>query len=134
MVLKINDIEYKLKFGYRAVATEGVLKKVGAMQTIVNSMGENEDNFSALAEILEILADVVAVGIGKDKLETMDLLEEYFNENIDNEEVSVLGLYGEIIKELTSNAFLQKMFPKELQEMLAPEETKEMKTAAKKKN
>lgn len=138
MVLEVSNIKYELKYGYRAVAKEGVLKKIATLQKIIGGLGDNEDSYGALSDVLEILAEVISVGLkdyDKDVDDTMDLLETYFEENADNEEISVIGLYGNILNELVNNAFLVKMFPKEIKEILkeAGTETVTVKKAAPKR-
>lgn len=123
MVLEVSGNKYNLKFGYKAVAQDCVLKKVSSLQNIIQGM-DSDNTYDSVSEILELLAEVIATGLkdyDKSLDDTYELLEEYFNENKDNNEVSVISLYGEVLKELLNNGFLVKMFPQEINEIMQKE-------------
>lgn len=120
MVLTIDNTDYKIHYGYKVVAKYGILKKVSDLQETINNISNVSENIEVVADILNQLAEIVCIGLNVDGLtdeDTMDLLETYFSENKDNDNVSVLGLFGEIINELVNNDFLAKMFPKEIQQI-----------------
>ena len=132
MVLTIDNTDYKIHYGYKVVAKYGILKKVSDLQETINNISNVSENIEVIADILNQLAEIVCVGLDIDGLtdeDTMDLLETYFSENKDNDNVSVLGLFGEIINELVNNDFLAKMFPKEIKQIA--QETAQKQTAKK---
>lgn len=138
MVLTIDNKDYKIHYGYKVVAKYGILKKVSDLQETINNISNVSENIEVIADILNQLAEIVCVGLDIDGLtdeDTMDLLETYFSENKDNDNVSVLGLFGEIINELVNNDFLAKMFPKEIKQIAQETAQKQTtKKTTKKKN
>ena len=93
------------------------------MQNIIQGM-DSANTYDSVSEILELLAEVIATGLksyDKSLDDTYELLEEYFNENKDNNDVSVISLYGEVLNELLNNGFLVKMFPQEINEIMQKE-------------
>jgi len=133
MVLTINNTDYKIHYGYKVVAKYGILKKVTDLQETINNISNVSENIEVISDILNQMAEIVCIGLDSEDVtveDTMDLLETYFSENKDNDDVSVLGLFGEIINELVNNDFLAKMFPKEIQQIA--QETAQKQTAAKK--
>lgn len=132
MELTVSGVTYKLKFGYRAVAQDCVLNKVSNIQDIIQSMG-GDNTYDSISKILEILAEVINTGLSEydmSLVDTYDLLEKYFDENKENEDISVFTLYGDILKELLGNGFLVRMFPKEMTEIIEKETKKATKKAA----
>lgn len=132
MELTVSGVTYKLKFGYRAVAQDRVLNKVSNIQDIIQSMG-GDNTYDSISKILEILAEVINTGLSEydmSLVDTYDLLEKYFDENKENEDISVFTLYGDVLKELLGNGFLVRMFPKEMTEIIEKETKKATKKAA----
>jgi hypothetical protein len=132
MVLTINNTDYKIHYGYKVVAKYGISKKVTDLQETINNISNVSENIEVISDILNQMAEIVCIGLDSEDVtveDTMDLLETYFSENKDNDDVSVLGLFGEIINELVNNDFLAKMFPKEIQQIA--QETAQKQTAKK---
>jgi hypothetical protein len=138
MVLTINNTDYKIHYGYKVVAKYGILKKVTDLQETINNISNVSENIEVISDILNQMAEIVCIGLDSEDVtveDTMDLLETYFSENKDDDNVSVLGLFGEIINELVNNDFLAKMFPKEIQQIAQETAQKQTtKKTTKKKN
>lgn len=120
-ILKVNGKEYKIKFGYRALAKSKILKQVMGMQKEIKEK-ENEAVMDNISEIFELLSNLVLAGLQKynpefkcdydspssvtENMEKIyDLLDDYMD---DEESESVLDLFGELVTELIDNGFLSK--------------------------
>lgn len=131
--LKVKDVTYKIKFGYRALAKSGVLKEVVKMQGAIDKKDDdNKDAFVDLvADVFDILAKLVLAGLQKFNEsfacdyddensvsagieKVYDLLDEYMDEE---ESLGVMDLFSELTNELLNNGFLSKK-SKELEENL----------------
>ena len=117
VVLKVGDKEYKLKYGYRVLAQTNLLDRV-------SEIGQVHDGVNPLREMLEILGELVLVGMQKnhkddfgfdlesesekaDKLEKVyDLLDQYEDESTEENPQDGFELFGKLQEELEKNGFL----------------------------
>lgn len=120
-ILKVNGKEYKIKFGYRALAKSKILKQVIEMQKEVQENG-NESMMDKISDIFDLLSDLVLAGLQKynpefkcdydmpssvsENMEKVyDLLDDYMD---DEEGESILDLFMNLVTELIDNGFLSK--------------------------
>ena len=116
--LKINETEYKIKYGYEATVKNGIVKKLIEV--------EQGDDAERVEKILSFLPELLLAGLQKfhsdefgfnagdeDKKneqlsKAFGLLDDYFDGDGDFEKI-----YGILQKELLENGFLSKLFQQE---------------------
>ena len=124
MVIKVREKEYKIKYGYRALAKSGILKEVVGIQTRISNNGE--ENVAGIMDILpdafDVLAKAVLAGLQKNNAEykcdydlpsdvqakldeVYDLLDDYMEED---DSLPIMELFSELCEELLNNGFLSK--------------------------
>lgn len=124
LVIKVKEKEYKIKYGYRALAKSGILKEVVGIQTRISDNGEeNVTNImDILPDVFDVLAKAVLAGLQKNNAEykcdydlpsdvqtkmeaVYDLLDDYMEEE---ESLPIMDLFSELVEELLNNGFLSK--------------------------
>ena len=112
MVIKVKEKEYKIKYGYRALAKSGILKEVAEIQTRISNNGE--ENVTGIMDILpdvfDVLAKAVLAGLQKNNAEykcdydfpsdvqakldeVYDLLDDYMEEA---DSLPIVELFSEL--------------------------------------
>lgn len=131
MIFKVNDKEYKVKFGYEVTAKSKIMSLVARTEN--KEIDENTDMATAMMGAVEdtmsVLSKMLLVGLQRfhsdefgydysrtdlENVESMSkvyaLLDEYF----DDENADFGALYQELEEELVDNGFLSKMFKDEM--------------------
>lgn len=132
--IKLSGKPYQIKFVYTPVVKSGILKKLA-------KMGSSEDGLENIDSIMNILPELILVGLQKDykkefgyvydtnagkpeKLaKVYDALDDYFND----EDADFMALFESLQNELLENSFLSKMFQKAQEEVANQEVPKEQK-------
>lgn len=125
VTLKVNDKEYKLKYGYRVLCESDILDKIS------NPTGSDE-NSNPLKEMTKLLPELLLAGMQKchsnefghetesEKKESLnkvyDLLDQYEEESGDDSDAGY-KLFIELQEELEKNGFLSGV-TKGLQEVM----------------
>lgn len=117
MIIKLGGKDYTIKYAYTPVVKSGILKRLA-------SMGDSEDGLDSIDNIMNILPELILVGLQKnhksdfgyvyetnagkeEKLSRVyGLLDDYF----DNEDADFMNLFQSLQDELLENSFLSKMF------------------------
>ena len=122
MVLKVNGIEYRLKFGYRVLAKTELLKEVAEMQDLFSAEDNQTEVMKNLPKLIDLNSRLVLAGLQKynedfkvnyddnnsvnavlDKV--YDFMDDYMD---DPESKPVIDLFGDMVGELIDNGFLSK--------------------------
>lgn len=119
--LKFGEKELQIKYGYKITWKSGIIKKLVALSN------EDEDRFKRINNIMEILPELLLLGVqkyhsdeygynyenneGKDAQldKVCDLLDDYF----DSDDADFEELLGSLQSELLENGFLASMFRQE---------------------
>lgn len=118
MILNVGKKKYTLKFGYKAVAKSGIIKKALSIENIV----DNENYGDMIEEMLTVVADMVLAGLQKTdphfnvnyddkddvrgKTEMVyDLLDDYMAQE---DALTMLEIFQELMSELFDAGFFGK--------------------------
>ena len=122
MILNVGKKKYTIKFGYKAVAKSGIIKKSMAISTVMD-----ENDYGEMIEtMVTVVADMVLAGLQKtdssfsvnyddpddvrDKTEKVyDLLDDYM---MQDDALSIPDLFQTIMEEMYSAGFFGKMSEK----------------------
>lgn len=126
-VITVNGKEYKIKFGYKAVAASGMISRVmSEIEKLDNTNTDNSaDAINAIASLVPVIAEMTLAGLQKfhkdefevdyendsdvkEKLNLIaDLLDEYFDPDDGSEpENSMIELFWKFAQELIESGFL----------------------------
>lgn len=119
MILNVGKKKYTIKFGYKAVAKSGIIKKALAIENIMD-----DDDYGEMIEIMvNVVAEMVLAGLQKtektifgvnyddkddvrDKTEKVfDLLDDYM---VQEDSLSVPELFRGLMEELFDAGFFGK--------------------------
>ena len=132
--IKLSGKPYQIKYAYTPVVKSGLLKKLA-------QMGNSEDGLDSIDNIMNILPELILVGLQKDykkefgyvydtnagKAEKLakvyDALDDYF----DDDDADFMALFESLQNELLENSFLSKMFHQAQEEVAKEEVSKEQK-------
>ena len=115
MILNVGKKKYTIKFGYKAVAKSGIIKKALAIDGIM----ENDDYGEMIETMISVVADMVLAGLQKtekeysvnyddkddvrDKTEKIyDLLDDYM---VQEDALSIPELFKELMGEMFEAGF-----------------------------
>lgn len=115
MILNVGKKKYTIKFGYKAVAKSGIIKKALAIDGIM----ENDDYGEMIETMISVVADMVLAGLQKtekeysvnyddkddvrDKTEKVyDLLDDYM---VQEDALSIPELFKELMGEMFEAGF-----------------------------
>lgn len=124
--IHINGKEYKLKFGYMAVAGSGVMGDVLEATQFLSGMKEDDDTavFKAISKIMPLVGRIVLAGMqryhsdefGVDYEDEADvkaklskvyaMLDDYFDPEEGQTEESAIELFWDFANELSASGFL----------------------------
>lgn len=122
MILNVGKKKYTIKFGYKAVAKSGIIKKALDIENVV----DNDDYGDMIEKMLTVVSDMVLAGLQKteanfnvnyddkddvrDKTEKVyDLLDDYLAQE---DSLTVLEIFQELMTELFEAGFFGKKSPK----------------------
>ena len=118
MILNVGKKKYTIKFGYKAVAKSGIIKKALAIENIA----DNDDYGEMIETMLSVVADMVLAGLQKtessysvdydnkedvrNKTEKVfDLLDDYIAQE---EALTIPELFQELMSEMFDAGFFGK--------------------------
>lgn len=132
-VIKINDKEYKLKFGYRALYRTGILKRLQDAQVIFDNKSD-EGAFDKIEKLMSVTAEAFLAGLQKfhkdefgyttesEKEAMLDKVCDLFDDLADEDEtMGILEIFSIINEELIEQGFLAKLFQSS-QELISQED------------
>ena len=115
MQLKVNDKEYTVTYGFRAMYDSEFIKE---MFETFNNMNSEDDNsgIEMFAYLAQKTTNMLLVGLQEEHSQefktfddAMDLIQKYFTENEDNQDINMLGLYTELINTMSEDGFLERI-------------------------
>lgn len=115
MTLKVNDTEYRVKFGYNSFCDTDLMDRTSDLLKVFQETGAEDDTDVAgmkkVKELFSCVRDLLFVGFKKyNAVETVqevgDILDDYHDEVVDGEERGILALFTALTEELMSEGFL----------------------------
>lgn len=117
--IKLNDKEYKIKFGYEATVKNGIIKKLVQI--------ENAKETDTVDEILLFLPELLLVGLQKfhsdefgfdpcnkeEKEKQLEKVYSMIDDYLDLEDADFGELYEKLTAELVDESFLASMLNRE---------------------
>lgn len=123
--IKVKDAEYKIKFGYKAIAKSNVLKDIVALQKRFSDQTDGEDNtekyIEMIDEVLDITSRLLLAGLQKYHSDVFgydpddpksvknvkDIIENFIDDYIDEDDsMELMELFTALQDELMNNGFL----------------------------
>ena len=118
MILNVGKKKYTIKFGYKAVAKSGIIKKALAIENIA----DNDDYGEMIETMLSVVADMVLAGLQKTESsysvdydnkddvrgkteKVFDLLDDYIAQE---EALTIPELFQELMSEMFDAGFFGK--------------------------
>lgn len=118
MILNVGKKKYTVKFGYKAVAKSGIIKKALAIENIA----DNDDYGQMIETMLSVVADMVLAGLQKTETnfsvnyddkddvrgkteKVFDLLDDYIAQE---ESLTIPELFQELMSEMFDAGFFGK--------------------------
>ena len=137
ITLKINNKDYKIKYGYNCFADTDLLDRVGQVSAILS--GSNDDSNDAsmgkVKDLFEIVRELIFVGLNKfnpvESLEEVgNLLDDYRDEAPGDENRSLIGIFVMLSEELVNEGFLADLL-NQTENTKIPQDYKKKSTKAK---
>lgn len=139
MQLKVNDKEYTVTYGFRAMYESEFIKEMFNTVGKINSDDEDK-NFEMLAVLAPRTTNMLLVGLQEehaDEFKTFEdvytLLKQYFKENENNTDITMLGLYTKLINVMEEDGFLVQIGLVEKKQAKTPQDRKKKTTTTSKK-
>lgn len=122
--IKVKDAEYKIKFGYKAIAKGNILKDIVALQKKFSDQGEEDNTEKYIAmidEVLDITSRLLLAGLQKYHSDVFgydpddeksvknakDIIENFIDDYIDEDDsMELMELFTALQDELMDNGFL----------------------------
>jgi hypothetical protein len=118
MILNVGKKKYTIKYGYKAVAKSGIIKKALAIENIA----DNDDYGEMIETMLSVVADMVLAGLQKTESsysvdydnkddvrgkteKVFDLLDDYIAQE---ESLTIPELFQELMSEMFDAGFFGK--------------------------
>jgi len=118
MILNVGKKKYTIKYGYKAVAKSGIIKKALAIESIA----DNDDYAEMIETMLSVVADMVLAGLQKTESsysvdydnkddvrgkteKVFDLLDDYIAQE---ESLTIPELFQELMSEMFDAGFFGK--------------------------
>lgn len=118
MILNVGKKKYTIKFGYKAVAKSGIIKKALAIENIA----DNDDYGEMIETMLSVVADMVLAGLQKTESsysvdyddkddvrgkteKVFDLLDDYIAQE---DALTIPELFQELMSEMFDAGFFGK--------------------------
>ena len=126
--IKVNDKEYKLKFGYASLYRTGILRKLQDSQSIFKKDEDKDEDkdevtFDKIEKLMSVTAEAFLIGLQKyhkdefgyetesEKEKMIDKVCDLFDDMADeDEEIGVMEIFAMINEELVEQGFLARMF------------------------
>ena len=115
MQLKVNDKEYTVTYKFKAMYDSEFIKE---MFETFNNMNSEDDNsgIEMFAYLAQKTTNMLLVGLQEEHSQefktfddAMDLIQKYFTENEDKQDIKMLGLYTELINTMSEDGFLERI-------------------------
>ena len=113
MKLNVNEKEYKVEFSFEAMYNSEFIKE---MFETMNSLDNVENEITVLSEMPKKVTNMLLVGLQenhsdefKNVSDVKALIKDYFKENTDNPEATMLGLYTKLIETMDEDGFLAQI-------------------------
>lgn len=133
--IKINNKEYKLKFGYASLYRTGILNRLQDAQSIFNpDKNSNEGAFDKIEKLMGVTAEAFLAGLQKyhkdefgyetesEREKMIDKVCDLFDDMADEDEtIGVMEIFTMINEELVEQGFLARLF-KSAQEIVSQED------------
>lgn len=140
-IIKVNDKQYKLKFGYASLYRTGILRKLQDSQSIFEK-DENKDKdedkdgvtFDKIEKLMSVTAEAFLIGLQKyhkdefgyetesEREKMIDKVCDLFDDLADEDEtIGVMEIFTMINEELVEQGFLARLF-KSAQEIVSQED------------
>ena len=139
MQLKVNEKEYTVTYGFRAMYESEFIKEMFNTVGKINSDDEDKE-FEMLAVLAPRTTNMLLVGLQEehaDEFKTFDdakdLICNYFKENEDNQDVNMLGLYTKLMNVMEEDGFLAQIGLVEKKEVKTPQDHKKKASTTSKK-
>ena len=139
MQLKVNDKEYTVTYGFRAMYESEFIKEMFNTVGKINSNDEDKE-FEMLAVLAPRTTNMLLVGLQEehaDEFKTFEdvytLLKQYFKENENNTDITMLGLYTKLMNVMEEDGFLAQIGLVEKKEVKTPQDHKKKATTTSKK-
>ena len=139
MQLKVNDKEYTVTYGFRAMYESEFIKEMFNTVGKINSNDEDKE-FEMLAVLAPRTTNMLLVGLQEehaDEFKTFEdvytLLKQYFKENENNTDITMLGLYTKLMNMMEEDGFLAQIGLVEKKQAKTPQDHKKKTTTTSKK-
>ena len=115
MVLKVNEKEYKVKFGYNSFCDTDLMERTEDLLKLFQSTGADDDkDVAGLGKVKELflcVRDLLFVGFKKfNPVETVqevgDIIDDYHDEAPEEEKRGVMDIFTKLSEELMNAGFL----------------------------
>lgn len=119
--ITVNDVDYKIEFGFNSLCDTDLLDRVQDMAALFNSAdAKNDSDVSAMGQIRELFClvrELIYVGFQMHNpvdsvQEVGTLLDAYKKETPDGEERGLLALFTMLGEELANEGFLADLMTK----------------------
>ena len=140
MQLKVNDKEYTVTYKFKAMYDSEFIKE---MFETFNNMNSEDDNsgIEMFAYLAQKTTNMLLVGLQEEHSQefktfddAMDLIQKYFTENEDKQDIKMLGLYTELINTMSEDGFLERIgLVDKKKEVKTPQDHKKKTTTTSKK-
>lgn len=115
MQLKVNEKEYTVTYGFRAMYESEFIKEMFNTVGKINSDDEDKE-FEMLAVLAPRTTNMLLVGLQEEhanEFKTFEdvytLLKQYFKENENNTDITMLGLYTKLMNVMEEDGFLAQI-------------------------
>lgn len=121
MVLKVKEIEYKIKFGYNSFCDTDLMDRTSDLLKLFSGEGvETDDDVVGMGKIRELFScvrDLLFVGMKKYNpvntvQEVGDILDDYHDEGTEEDKRGIIDLFTKLTEELMNEGFLKDLMEK----------------------
>ena len=139
MQLKVNEKEYTVTYKFKAMYDSEFIKE---MFETFNNMNSEDDNsgIEMFAYLAQKTTNMLLVGLQEEhsqEFKTFEdvytLLKQYFKENENNTDITMLGLYTKLMNMMEEDGFLAQIGLVEKKEVKTPQDHKKKTTTTSKK-
>ena len=114
MILKVKDVEYKVKFGFNSFVDTDLMERTEALIKIFDDKEYSEDKYGMgrIKEMFTVVRELLFVGFQKynpaiSLTAVGDILDDYMDEGTEEEPHDLLNLFELLSHELMEEGFLK---------------------------